>query len=85
MTNQIESVTNVVNVVTQSHITPQSVAYDFKEWMGVIGMIAASIYSAIHLVLPKVQAFCDGRDGGLIQRMFCAIFGKPKSESKPTS
>lgn len=83
MTNEIESATNVVNVVTSSHlsITPEQVKYNFKEWMGVIDSIGASLYVAFHVVFPKVQAFMDSREGGALQAGFFKLFGKPKSIS----
>ena len=60
MTNEIESVTNVVNVVTQSHITPQAVAYDFKQWAGVISTIATSLYAGLHICYVMIT-----KSGGL--------------------
>jgi hypothetical protein len=84
MTNTVETATNTINVVTQSHlsVTPQAVAYSFKEWMGVISMIGTSIYTAFHLVFPKVQAFMDTRDGGWVNHSFVWMFGTPKVEAK---
>ena len=73
-----EILTNTVSV--SSHITPQAVAYDFKQWAGVIGMICTSIYAAFHLVFPKVQAFLDERDGGFFRGFFVWLFGEPKSD-----
>ena len=81
MTNQIELFTNTVSVST--HLTPQQASWEFKQWAGVIGMICTSIYAAIHLVLPKVQAFVDARDGGWAQAVFYKLFGKPISGPKP--
>ena len=76
MTNEVELLTNTVSVTT--HLTPQAVAYDFKQWAGVIGMICMSVYAAFHMVFPKVQVFIDARDGGALQAMFYKMFGKPK-------
>ena len=76
-TNLISEVlTNTVSVTT--HLTPQAVAYSFKEWAGVIGLIATSLYTAFHVAFPKVQDFIDSRDGGCLQGIFFIVFGKPK-------
>lgn len=83
ITNEVAQVTtNAIEIVTSSRITPQAVAYDFKQWAGVISMICASIYSAVHLVVPRAQAFFDTREGGWLQWMFYGMFGKPKSISQ---
>jgi hypothetical protein len=84
MTNEIqELLTNTVSVTT--HVTPQAVAYDFKQWAGVIGMICTSVYAAFHLAFPKVQAFIDTRDGGALQWCFYRLFGKPISAEIQTA
>ena len=63
MTNEIaEILTNTVSIAT--HISPEKVAYDFKQWMGVIGLIYTALYTAFHVAFPKVQSFIDSRDGG---------------------
>ena len=66
-------------------MTPQAVAYDFKQWAGVIGMVCTSIYAAFHIAFPKVQAFIDTRDGGVLQWCFYRMFGKPISVEIQTS
>lgn len=79
-TNDIELVTtNAVQVV--SRITPQSAAWEFKQWMGVVLLVAASIHSAFVIAFPKIQAFLDTRYGGAAKGMFNAIFG---SDTPPT-
>ncbi len=80
-TNEIETLTNAVNVVTQTHATfttQEHVTWEFKQWMGVIDSIGASLYVAVHVAFPKLQAFMDSRDGGILQATFYKIFGKPK-------
>ncbi len=69
MTNQVELLTNTVSVTT--HITPQVVAYDFKQWAGVIGTIATTIYTAGHIIYSNVV-----REGGL--RKIWSNFMGPK-------
>jgi hypothetical protein len=80
MTNAVEIATNTVNVVTSSRlsITPVQLAYNFKEWAGVVSMIVTSVFSAFHLFFPRVQGFLDTRDGGWIQGAFYWCFGRPK-------
>ena len=84
MTNEIESLTNVVSVVTQSHITPQTVAYDFKQWAGVVAMIYASLSTIVTHAFPVIQRFLDTRQGGCIKWLFGWVFGKPLSASPQT-
>lgn len=83
MTNDtLETITNVVQVATKTYTMPQQVGWEFKQWVGVIGMIFASVYTAFHTAFPKVQDFIDSRDGGVLQVTFFKIFGKPKQEIK---
>ena len=86
MTNIVEQATNTLSVVTHSNlsITPQAVAYNFKEWMGVISSIASSVYVAFHVVFPRVQGFLDTRDGGWAQGAFYRLFGRPSVDKLAT-
>jgi hypothetical protein len=35
----------------------------------------------IHMGLPRLQAYCESRDGGIVPKIFFALFGKPKTIS----
>lgn len=81
MTNEVIEV--ITNGVTRVYTLPQQVAWDYKQWAGVVGSIAASLYTAFHVAFPIVQRFCDSRDGGWLQWAFYAMFGQPKA-AQPT-
>lgn len=77
-TNLISEVlTNTVSVTT--HITPQAVAYDFKQWAGVVAMIASGLHTAIILV----SKFLDARYGGWLKWAFNGFFGSDVPPSAP--
>ena len=50
----VETITNAVPVIT--HLTPQAVAYDFKQWLGVITAIYLGTEKLIALAWPPIRA-----------------------------
>lgn len=80
MTNEIEVLTNAVNAATntvsivthaQLSITPQAAAWEFKQWVGVVAMVA----SALHTGIVLMSKFLDARYGGWLKWAFNGFFG----------
>jgi hypothetical protein len=69
----VQLATNTVNFVTHSQlsITPQAAAWEFKQWAGVIAMVASGLHTAIVLV----SKFLDARYGGWLKWAFNGFFG----------